>query len=95
MIKRKSLHRTKRRVRGGKKFNRTHSKKRGLFGRLFVPVGFTLNTANNVSRTATNTVRDVLHTGIGSVKHLGESVTNRADKAISNMIRTKTRRRRH
>jgi hypothetical protein len=65
--------------------------KRGIFGYIYSPIDHTLMAADNVARATTNTLRNIVSTGIRGVDRVGRKVTGHADAAVSNLLMTRRR----
>jgi len=73
------------------KASRAGKGKRGIFGYIYSPIDHTLMAADNVARATTNTLRNIVSTGIRGVDRVGRKVTGHADAAVSNLLMTRRR----
>lgn len=73
------------------KASRSGKSKRGIFGYIYSPIDHTLMAADNVARATTNTLRNIVSTGIRGVDRVGRKVTGHADAAVSNLLMTRRR----
>ena len=58
----------------------------GIMSYIYRPISEVIGLANDLTRTATNTVRNVVHTGASTVNRVGSNVTSRADRIIGNVV---------
>jgi hypothetical protein len=79
--------RNTRRNRRNRKNSRRNRSRRGggLFGTLWSPFGHAIQATGNAVGTVTNTSRNIVRKGLGGVNRLGRNVTGHADKAIGNL----------
>lgn len=71
-----------------KKNNSRNNSRRGngIMSYIYRPISEVIGLANDLTRTATNTVRNVVHTGASTVNRVGSNVTSRADRIIGNVV---------
>ncbi len=75
---------------------KSSSKRRGLFSKIYRPVSEVIGAANTLTNTATKTVNKIVHASLSGVNKVGKNVTGRADRIIYNVLPrgSKTKRRR-
>jgi phage-related protein len=66
--------------------HKTSKKFRGLFTYVYSPIDHTLQAADNVTRATTNTIRNIVSSGITGVDRIGRRVTTHADAAVSDLL---------
>lgn len=78
-------------ARGGR---RNSTRKTGLLGRLYSPVGHLFSAGEESVGAVTNTAKGVVGTTFRGVNKIGRSVTGHANMAISELLTGKSRRNR-
>lgn len=86
----------KNRVRIGKQMARRGStrRSRGLFSRLYSPVGHLLSAGKESVGAVTNTAKGVVGEGVGGLDKIGRSVTKHANQAVKDVFSRKGGKRR-
>ena len=67
---------------------------RGIFSRLYSPIGHLLNASKESVGAVTNTAKGVVGEGIGGLDKIGRSVTGHANQAVKNVFTRKGGKRR-
>jgi hypothetical protein len=71
---------------------RTRSNRRGIFRRLYSPIGHALMAGKNTVGAVTNTAKGVACEGISGLDKVGRSVTSHANMAVRNLVGPSRRR---
>ena len=71
---------------------RNRSSKRGLFTRLYSPIGHLLSASKESVGAVTNTAKGVVGQGLGGLNKIGRSVTSHANMAVRDLVSRKNRR---
>lgn len=73
------------------------TRRNGVFGYAYKPVNYTLRAADDVTRATTNTIRNIISTGLSGIDRVGKRVTNRADNVVNSILmrKRKTNRRKY
>ena len=84
-----------RRMSGGRRITgrrrMTDRKRKGLFSKIYSPVGHLVAATGEAVGTVTNTARDAVKLGLKGVNNIGSSVTGHANAAVRDVFSRKRR----